>query len=778
MAILYTLGAVVLAYCAFNIFKMCTVKLYGGKFTEILPMEVPATHLDNLISVEKQLIKLGFKLECHVFRSKVMEGQEWGAYGVVYYSHAMQNYALAIVEPVIHAALDYRLYFCTFDDRGNLYETLSGSDFPARCYPKSIHINDAMTLCSQEQWGSHQAFLKENSIIPSDVKLARSAILELCERVFFSGLVESGAISNQGDFYRSSITAAFGVFYQSHQVQFKLGALKQKSLELVGAEKCHGAETGKRQLEAYQTFKKVQEKNKLGAYGNTILLLISVALFAASFGFGFGFSLQTLAILVVVLAIHELGHLFGMWMFGYRDLKMFFVPFLGALAIGKKEDIRPWQEAIVLVSGPLPGYVLGLAILFSDLPDMPLWVINYAVFSVILSALNLLPFMPLDGGRLVNIGLFNKAPVLQLVFYVVSIVCFVMVGIFLEDKVGFVVAILLAIGLPNLRREVVFLRILLKEKVHKKSFALINVLQVLSRDALWMRLSAQNRWAILDSLSYRVQHAKANAATASAIMCLWFCSLVVPLYLMVNEEDLLNASITLSSRMEEEAAVQQLESLEKQYAESISHADKLGSLRLLVAQAAYQNHVLADKYWEVLIDLSNSIKLSTNEREAAYSDIAGLCYLFEEEGCSFEYYRKLVSLADASDVISVDRIDALLNLADDENSIDAVRLEYLQRASVDLGKGKDEIRDPSLYLRISKSLFNLGEFDLSIEFARSAIAISDQYSNSLSDHYVLNLVNIYSMLGRTENAITLIDSWGAESQRVSAEGHSLSTSMP
>lgn len=99
-------------------------------------------------------------------------------------------------------------------------------------------------------------------------------------------------------------------------------------------------------------------------------------LFAASFGLGFGFSPQTLVILIVVPfvheLVHELGQLLGMWVFGYSDLTMFFVPFLGALASGRKAEIKPWQEAIVLVMGPLPGYLLGLAILFSEQPVLTL----------------------------------------------------------------------------------------------------------------------------------------------------------------------------------------------------------------------------------------------------------------------------------------------------------------------------------------------------------------------------------------------------------------------
>ena len=43
-----------------------------------------------------------------------------------------------------------------------------------------------------------------------------------------------------------------------------------------------------------------------------------------------GLSVEMLAILVGVLFVHELGHWVAMRVFGYRNLKMFFIPFFGA----------------------------------------------------------------------------------------------------------------------------------------------------------------------------------------------------------------------------------------------------------------------------------------------------------------------------------------------------------------------------------------------------------------------------------------------------------------
>src|SRR5262249_26862794 len=71
-------------------------------------------------------------------------------------------------------------------------------------------------------------------------------------------------------------------------------------------------------------------------------------------------------ILIGVLLFHEAGHFLGMRTFGYRDVRMFFIPGFGAAVAGKKEGVPAWQEAIVLLLGPLPGLVLGSALYLWD----------------------------------------------------------------------------------------------------------------------------------------------------------------------------------------------------------------------------------------------------------------------------------------------------------------------------------------------------------------------------------------------------------------------------
>jgi Zn-dependent protease len=121
--------------------------------------------------------------------------------------------------------------------------------------------------------------------------------------------------------------------------------------------------------------------------------------------------------LVAVLLLHELGHAAAMRVFGYGDVKIFFVPFLGAMTSGLKGSAPAWQQAVVLLMGPVPGLVLGFVLRAVWRHGTPgVLPTTLAPLLVGVNALNLLPIEPLDGGRLAELLLFGGMPRAQVVF--------------------------------------------------------------------------------------------------------------------------------------------------------------------------------------------------------------------------------------------------------------------------------------------------------------------------------------------------------------------------
>ena len=120
--------------------------------------------------------------------------------------------------------------------------------------------------------------------------------------------------------------------------------------------------------------------------------------------------------LMMAMVMHEAGHYVAMKRFRYRNLEMFFIPLLGAAVAGERTDVSAREECITLIAGPVPGLILGCVIYIID-ASVPVPSIRMgASWLVWLNLLNLLPFDPMDGGRLWNLLLFSKNRVAEIVF--------------------------------------------------------------------------------------------------------------------------------------------------------------------------------------------------------------------------------------------------------------------------------------------------------------------------------------------------------------------------
>jgi Zn-dependent protease len=161
-----------------------------------------------------------------------------------------------------------------------------------------------------------------------------------------------------------------------------------------------------------------QPTSRPSPVSNALLFVGTFALFALTQGTASGPS--GLIILVGVLLFHEAGHWVGMKLFRYDNVKVFFVPFLGAATSGVRREAAPWKEGVVLLLGPVPGLVVGTAMALSLNSSTSATVYDVALMLVWLNAFNLLPLTALDGGRLVNLVLFSRHRVLEAIFMTVA----------------------------------------------------------------------------------------------------------------------------------------------------------------------------------------------------------------------------------------------------------------------------------------------------------------------------------------------------------------------
>ena len=173
-------------------------------------------------------------------------------------------------------------------------------------------------------------------------------------------------------------------------------------------------------------------RNPKGNWVQTVVILaVSLMLFI-----GLGMRNNPVAftvMLVGVLFFHELGHYVGMRIFGYRNVRMFFIPLFGAAVSGQKTGAKSYQEAIVTLLGPLPGLclavvLLGVALVPGFGREHRLVLVQASLLLGFINGFNLLPIFPLDGGRLLNQILFSRNRYLEGVFQFLAALALIAFG--------------------------------------------------------------------------------------------------------------------------------------------------------------------------------------------------------------------------------------------------------------------------------------------------------------------------------------------------------------
>ncbi len=177
--------------------------------------------------------------------------------------------------------------------------------------------------------------------------------------------------------------------------------------------------------------------------------VISLVLFIAAFYLIFKWDFTYIMVLAGVLLLHEFGHYLAMRIFKYQDLGILFIPLLGAFASGSKKNISQKQSVIILLSGPLPGVIIGLILYYYGLRDENEFLIRTSNIFIILNLFNLLPIMPLDGGRIVKTLFFENNEIINKVFIFISIATLTLYSLYTQSYFLLIIPLLLLFQLST-----------------------------------------------------------------------------------------------------------------------------------------------------------------------------------------------------------------------------------------------------------------------------------------------------------------------------------------
>lgn len=132
---------------------------------------------------------------------------------------------------------------------------------------------------------------------------------------------------------------------------------------------------------------------KLKIFTTSASMLVSIAAYAWIWGWAFALGF------VLLLLLHEVGHVIQLRREGVEASAPMFIPFLGAMIAAKSMGDDAAAEARVGLAGPILGSIATLVPLGIWLATGEEFWQALAYVGFFLNLLNLLPVLPLDGGR-------------------------------------------------------------------------------------------------------------------------------------------------------------------------------------------------------------------------------------------------------------------------------------------------------------------------------------------------------------------------------------------
>lgn len=181
---------------------------------------------------------------------------------------------------------------------------------------------------------------------------------------------------------------------------------------------------------------------------NPLLLTVSSAVAFLIAG-TWAWSLEFVLVLFPVLVLHEVGHLVAMKAFGYRNIRFFFVPLLGAAVAGRSETGSFHQQVTVCLAGPIPGILIALLLWCIGLSTANELLFAVTVVLLVVNGLNLLPVFPLDGGQLIQTIFLANRPKLKFAYRFGTLLILIAVSIAIKSWLLAAVALLFATGLKS-----------------------------------------------------------------------------------------------------------------------------------------------------------------------------------------------------------------------------------------------------------------------------------------------------------------------------------------
>ncbi len=198
------------------------------------------------------------------------------------------------------------------------------------------------------------------------------------------------------------------------------------------------------------------------------ITILSIIVFALTFSIIID-DYVIISMLVGVLFFHELGHFLVMKIFGYTNMSMLFIPFIGAMVSGRKKIYSQIESSLMIMAGPVPGIILGYFLMEYGLSNEVDIASQVGAILILLNVMNLIPLDPLDGGQLLRTLYFKRYELIQFVFSIITSLGMIILGIVLNSWLITAFGVLLGFRIKSRHKIYLIRKDLREEKLRYES---------------------------------------------------------------------------------------------------------------------------------------------------------------------------------------------------------------------------------------------------------------------------------------------------------------------
>lgn len=309
-------------------------------------------------------------------------------------------------------------------------------------------------------------------------------------------------------------------------------------------------------MEEYDFYPPKPELIEPKAKGNLALTIFSIVLFVMTFLFVFTDEVNFVFHILIVLLVHEMGHYSMMKLFKYNNVRMLFIPLMGAFVQGSKETYSQKQSLIVIGAGPFPGILIGTLLIVLASTFKEAWMIDLGLLFLLLNIINLIPLDPLDGGQMFKLLIKKNQELFILVFSFISSLILIGGGWYIDSWMVMLFGFFMGFRVRSIQNQYNLRKELREEEVnYKTTYKLLS-----NKDFSKIKQVLLTHTPALRSYIDQVPEEEADPLLASQVnsvlvspvekdaslffkicmVALWICSLALPFVLLI----LFNKSIS------------------------------------------------------------------------------------------------------------------------------------------------------------------------------------------------------------------------------------------